>query len=235
MREILATVTARGDSKRIPKKSIALLLGKPLMGWVIEALKRAKTVTRIIVDTDDPEMAEVGRQFGAEVPFKRPKELAQDATSHVEVLKYGLTFLREKEGYAPDAVVLIQPTSPLVLPEDIDAAVALLFTEDLDSVETVFEVPTIFHPYRERIIDADGFTHFFMPKERVEAQKTGKWPRIYAVDAVYCFKPETVFTHGTLQGKRSKSIIIPRERACDIDEPGNVVIAEALLRKFKAE
>lgn len=231
--EVLATITARGGSRRISKKSIVPLLGKPSMVWVIEALKRAKSVTRIIVDTDDVEMAEVGRKAGAEVPFMRPKELADDTVGHVPVLKHELEFLKEKEGYVPDAVVLVQPTSPLVMPEDVDASVELLISENLDSVETVFEVATIFHPYRVRHVDETGMTHFFMPNERLESIRTGKWPKIYAVDAVFSFRPETLYKFGTIQGERSKSIIIPRERACDIDEPADVAIAETLLRKFK--
>lgn len=231
---VLATVTARGGSKRILKKSIVPLLGKPSMGWVLEALKKSKMVTRIIVDTDDAEMAEVGRAFGAEIPFMRPAHLATDKAGHLEVLKYELEFLKEKEGYIPDAVVLIQPTSPLVESSDIDKAVELLLKEDLDSVETVFEVATIFHPYRVRNIDETGHTHFFMPKERAESMKTGKWPKIYAVDAVFCYKPETLYKYGTIQGEKSKSIIVPRERACDIDEPADIAIAETLLKKFKA-
>jgi len=232
MYKILATVTARGGSKRIPKKSIVPLNGKPSMLYVLEALKKSKTVNRIIVDTDDQEMAEVGRQGGAEIPFMRPAHLASDKAGHVDVLKYELEFLKEKEGYWPDAVVLIQPTSPLVKPEDIDACVELILKEDLDSVETVFEVGTIFHPYRVRHIDQNGFTKFFMPKERAESMKTGNWPKIYAVDAVFCFKPDTLYKYGTLQGEKSKSIIIPRSRACDIDDPADIILAEAQIKHF---
>ncbi len=232
--EVLATVTARGGSKRIPKKSIVPLLGKPSMVWVLEVLKKSKTITRIIVDTDDEEMAKVGRAAGAEIPFMRPRELASDSAGHLAVLKHELEFFKEKEGYVPDAVVLIQPTSPLVEAADIDAAVELLLKENLDSVETVFEVATIFHPYRVRAIDEKGETGFFMPKERAEAMKTGVWPKMYAVDAVFCFKPNNLYEYGTIQGKKSKSVIIPREKACDIDDPADIAIAEALLRKFKS-
>ncbi len=229
-KKVLATVTARGESKRIPKKSIVPILGRPSMVWVIEALQKSKRVNRIIVDTDSEEIAEIGRGAGAEIPFLRPKELARDSSTHLEVLKHELEFLKKKERYWPDAVVLVQPTNPLVEPEDIDRAVELLLKDNLDSVETIFEVPTIFHPYRVRTIDTQGFTRFFMPNERKVAIQSGIWPKIYAVDAVYCFKPETLYTYGTIQGERSKSVIVPREQTSDIDEPIDVLTTEAVLK-----
>lgn len=228
--EVLATVTARGGSKRIPKKSIVPLLGKPSMAYVVAALKNAKRVTRIIVDTDDPEMAEVGRKAGAEIPFMRPAHLATDSTSHVAVLQYELDFLKENEGYVPDAVVLVQPTSPLVAPEEIDQCVELLFAENLDSVESIFEVPNQFNPFAQRVIDTDGYTHFLLEKERAEFKKTGFKPKTYTLGNVYCFRPSNLAQFGTIQGKKSKSVIIERRNAVDIDEPFDVEIAEAILK-----
>ena len=227
---ILGIVTARGGSKRIPKKSITPLLGKPSMGYVLEAMKKSTQLTRIIVDTDDEEMAAVGRTFGAEVPYIRPKTLAEDGTGHVPVLKNAIETLKITEGYMPDVVVLVQPTSPLVQPEHIDEAVKLILAESLDSVETIFEVPTIFHPYNERYVDEQGFTKFVMQKERAEAARTGKRPNIYTIGPVYVFRPDTLWKYGTIQGEKSKSIIIDKKYAVDIDELLDVVIVEALLR-----
>ncbi len=229
-KKILGIVTARGGSKRILKKSIAPLLGRPMMAYVLDALKKSQTVNRIIVDTDDEEMAEVGRTNGAEIPYLRPKELAQDSTGHVPVLKHALEFLKEKEGYWPDAVVLVQPTSPLVTAAHIDDTVRLLFESGVDSAETVFEVPTIFHPYNIRYIDAEGYTHFLLEKERAEAQKIGKRPPMYVIGTVYTFRPDNLWETGTIQGKRSKSVIIDRALAIDVDEPVDLIIAEALMK-----
>ena len=229
-KKILGIVTARGGSKRILKKSIAPLLGRPMMAYVLDALKKSQTVNRIIVDTDDEEMAEVGRTNGAEIPYLRPKELAQDSTGHVPVLKHALEFLKEKEGYWPDAVVLVQPTSPLVTAAHIDDTVRLLFESGVDSAETVIEVPTIFHPYNIRYIDAEGYTHFLLEKERAEAQKIGKRPPMYVIGTVYTFRPDNLWETGTIQGKRSKSVIIDRALAIDVDEPVDLIIAEALMK-----
>lgn len=228
--EVLATVTARGGSKRIPKKSIVPILGKPAMVYVIEALKKAKKITRLIVDTDDAEIAEVGRKAGAEIPFMRPGHLATDTASHVAVLQYELDFLKEKEGYVPDAVVLVQPTSPLVSPEEVDRCIELLFSEDLDSVESVFEVPTHFHPFAQRVIDKDGYTHFLFEKERSESKLTGIKPTTYAMGNVYCFRPSNLAQFGTIQGEKSKSVVVDRKYAVDIDEPFDVSVAETVLK-----
>ena len=229
-KKILGIITARGGSKRIPKKSIVPVLGKPTMAYVCDAFKKSRLVNRFIVDTDDEEMADVGRRNGAEVAYMRPKELAQDGTAHMPVLKNALETLKKIDGYFPDVVVLVQPTSPLVQSEHIDQTVELILKEDLDSVEAVFEVPTIFHPYNERFIDENGFTKFLMSKERAEAARLGKRPKIYTIGTVYTFKPDTLWKYGTIQGEKSKSIIIDKKYAVDIDEPLDVAIAEAMMR-----
>lgn len=229
-RKVLGIVTARGGSKRIPKKSIALLLGRPMMAYVLDAMKRSALVNRIIVDTDSEEMAEVGRRNGAEVPYLRPAELAEDGTGHVPVLRHALEFLKERENYAPDAVVLVQPTSPLVTAAHIDDAVKLLFESGVDSVETVFEVPTIFHPYNIRYFDKQGFTKFLLPQERAEAQKAGKRPKMYVIGTVYAFLPKNLRETGTIQGKTSKSVVIDRRSSVDVDEPFDLLVAEAALK-----
>lgn len=205
------------------------------MAYVCDAFKKSKLVNRFIIDTDDEEMAEVGRQNGAEVAYMRPKELAQDGTGHVSVLKNALETLKKIDGYWPDAVVLVQPTSPLVTAEQIDQTVELILKEDLDSVETIFEVPTIFHPYNERYINENGFTKFLMPKERAEAVRIGKRPKIYAIGTVFTFKPDTLWKYSTIQGEKSKSIIIDRKYAVDIDEPLDVATAEAMMRLINNE
>lgn len=226
--DILAVVTARSGSKRIPRKSIAPLRGRPLMVWVLDALAASRRVTRTIVDTDDEEMAEVGRRHGADVPFRRPPELAADAAGHVAVLEHALAVLREQEQYVPDAVVLVQPTSPFVATEQIDQAVDLMLATGADSVETVVEVPTVFHPYNIRVIDEQGLTRFLMPDARDRARTAGRRPPMYAIGNVYVFRPANLVETGTLQGRVSRSIVIDRRSALDVDEPFDLQIAEAL-------
>src|SRR5512136_2838806 len=113
MTEILALIPARGGSKGIPRKNIRSFSGYPLIAWSIAAALQAETVTRTIVSTDDEEIASVAREWGAETPFLRPAEFAQDQTTDLPVFEHALTWLTENENYHPDAVVQLRPTSPI--------------------------------------------------------------------------------------------------------------------------
>mgnify|MGYP006269725145 CR=1 FL=1 len=112
MTEILAIIPARGGSKGIPRKNIRNFAGYPLVAWSIAAGLQARTVTRVVVSTDDEEIAAVARQYGAETPFLRPAELARDETPDLPVFEHALKFLEEVEGYKPEVVVQLRPTSP---------------------------------------------------------------------------------------------------------------------------
>jgi CMP-N,N'-diacetyllegionaminic acid synthase len=228
VRDVLAIVTARGGSSRITRKSIAPLAGRPLMAWVLQAIRRSTLVTRTIVDTDDPEMAEVGRTHGAEVPYLRPAVLASPGASHVAVLSHALEWLRGAEGYEPEAVALVQPTNPFVTGGHLDAAVGLLLESGADSVETVIEVPTVFHPYNVRVRESDGTTRFLMPVERAAAARDGHRPPLYAIGNVYVFRSANLEVTGTIQGRVSRSIVIDRKAGFDVDEPFDLRVAEAL-------
>jgi N-acylneuraminate cytidylyltransferase len=120
--------------------------------------------------------------------------------------------------------------------EQIDKALKLLFNRKIDSVETIIEVPTVFHPYNERYIDKKGFTHFFMPKERAKASiESGKRPKIYAIGNLFVFKPDNLFKTNTIQGKKSVSLIIDWETAWDVNDPFDLFVAECLLKRLKKE
>jgi N-acylneuraminate cytidylyltransferase len=135
--DILAIIPARGGSKTIPRKNILPILGKPLIGYSIEAAKNAVLVTRAIVSTDDDEIASVARQFGAEV-LKRPAELSEDSVPDLPVFEHALSLLKESEGYEPSIVVHLWPTSPYRKDGDIDAAIQLLIEDpEADSVRSV--------------------------------------------------------------------------------------------------
>src|SRR5690349_8046730 len=122
MSDVLAVIPARGGSKSIPRKNLAALAGKPLIVWTIEAASASQCLTRVVVSTDDPEITAVAAAAGAEVPFVRPAELAQDETPAIEPILHAVDWLDQHEGYRPDFVMILQPTSPLRQAEDIDAA-----------------------------------------------------------------------------------------------------------------
>jgi CMP-N,N'-diacetyllegionaminic acid synthase len=132
--EILAIIPARGGSKGVPRKNVKMLGGKPLIAHIIETVKSVSGISRVIVSTEDTEIADVARQYGAEVPFVRPMTLAEDDVATLPVLQHTLEVLGESEGYRPDAVLLVYPTSPLLRPSRIDEAISIMVGKDADSV-----------------------------------------------------------------------------------------------------
>jgi len=147
MTEILALIPARGGSKGIPRKNIRLFAGYPLIAWSIAAAKQSELVTRIIVSTDDEEIAEVAREWGAETPFLRPAELAQDKTTDLPVFEHALKWLEDVEGNRPDVIVQLRPTSPIRPHTMLDDAIRILLEhEDADCVRGV--VPAAQNPFK---------------------------------------------------------------------------------------
>lgn len=147
MTEILALIPARGGSKGIPRKNIRLFAGYPLIAWSIAAAKQSELVTRIIVSTDDEEIAAVAREWGAETPFLRPAELAQDKSTDLPLFEHALKWLEEIEGYHPEIVVQLRPTSPIRPKTMVDDALQILLNHpDADCVRGV--VPAAQNPYK---------------------------------------------------------------------------------------
>ncbi|HOV07468.1 MAG TPA: acylneuraminate cytidylyltransferase family protein, partial [Anaerolineaceae bacterium] len=136
--EVLAIIPARGGSKGIPRKNINLFAGYPLISYSITAALQSNSVTRVIVSTDDEEIAAIARQWGAETPFLRPAELAQDNTTDLPVFQHALRWLKENENYTPDLVIHLRPTSPIRPRQCVDDAVHILLEHpEADSVRGV--------------------------------------------------------------------------------------------------
>ena len=155
MTDILALIPARGGSKGIPRKNIRLFAGYPLIAWSIAAAKRSSLVTRIIVSTDDAEIAAVAREWGAETPFLRPDELAQDKTTDLPVFEHALKWLEDVEGYHPEIVVQLRPTSPVRPQTMVDAATQILLDhKDADCVRGV--VPAAQNPFKMWRFSGEG-------------------------------------------------------------------------------
>ena len=155
MTEILALIPARGGSKGILRKNIRLFAGYPLIAWSIAAAKQSKLVTRIVVSTDDEEIAAVAREWGAETPFLRPIELAQDKTTDLPVFEHALKWLEDVEGYRPDLIVQLRPTSPIRPRTMVDDAIRILLEhEDADCVRGV--VPAGQNPFKMWRFNGEG-------------------------------------------------------------------------------
>lgn len=227
-KKILCTILARGGSKRLPGKNIKLLNGVPLIGYAIRAAKGSSYIDRIIVSTDDENIARVAKNEGAEVPFIRPAEIAADTTLVIDAVQHTITYLRENESYTPDAHVLIQLTSPFVQKEDIDAAIDTFFKTGAHSCVSVCEItdrPELM--YRRA---GERITPFV---ESIPSQRHQDMPELFRLNgAVYVTNMEVLMEKGLIYDNADcAAVVMPRERSVDIDTPFDFALAEALLKK----
>jgi CMP-N-acetylneuraminic acid synthetase len=226
---VLGVVTARGGSKGIPRKNIRLLCGKPLLQYTAESALAAKRLNRVILSTDDEEIAEVGRRCGLEVPFMRPPELAQDDTPTVPVLQDAVRRL-EQSGDRYEAILVLQPTNPLRRPEDIDGAIELLERTGADSVISFVE-PGEKHPARMKFIDAEGRVQDPPFAEAFEGQRRQDLPKLYLREgSIYLTRRAVLMDQSSIKGRNCRAWMISEDRACNIDTPFDWFIAEQLLR-----
>jgi YrbI family 3-deoxy-D-manno-octulosonate 8-phosphate phosphatase len=218
--EVLAIIPARGGSKGIQRKNIRMLAGYPLIAYSIEIARQSKTVTRIIVSTDDEEIASVARSLGAEVPFMRPVELAQDDTRDLPVFQQALRWLKENEGYQPEVVVQLRPTTPIREKESIDRAVKILFDNpSADSVRAVV-VPDK-NPFKMWKIKPDGFMEPLILVDGINEAYNA--PRQVLPDAYWhsgqidVIRPETLLEKDSMSGDRILPIVLDPMYSIDID------------------
>jgi N-acylneuraminate cytidylyltransferase len=231
MSEVLALIPARGGSKSIPRKNIRSFAGHPLIAYSIAAGRAARTVTRVIVSTDDEQIAEVSRQYGAETPFLRPEEFSRDHTPDLPVFQHALRWLAEHEGYQPEIVVQLRPTSPLRHVMHIDQAVyRLLEQPQADAVRTVC-VP-FQNPFKMWRIAPDGFMFSLMQTEHPEPYNLPRQelPEVYwqtgYVDAAWA---DTILDKNSMTGERILPLVIEPSEWIDIDSPDDWRRAERLL------
>lgn len=190
-KKVLGLVLARGGSKRVPKKNIKELNGKPLIAYTFEAAKQSKYIDRIITSTDSEEIAAISRSCGSEVPFMRPEEFATDTATDFPVFVHALNWLKEHENYMPDIIVQLRPTSPLRRAEHIDDAVKLLSEHpEADSVRTVTEPDQ--SPYKMYHTNESGYLEPLLRLQGVEESfnlPQQKLPKVYKhvgyVDAMW--------------------------------------------------
>lgn len=208
------------------------MAGKPLIAWTLEAARDAATLDRVVVSTDDTEIAETARRWGADVPFLRPAELAGDASPHIDVVLHALAWLDEHQGYRPDYVVLLQPTSPLRTAGDIDAAVSLARARNADAVVSVCE--THDHPYLVRRLSVDGRLEEFVPCPLAYARRQDL-PAAYALNgAIYVNRRESLANTKSLCPAGAWAYEMPVERSLQIDREWELRLAEFVLGAARA-
>ena len=235
MTEVLAIIPARGGSKGIPRKNILDFSGHPLLTYSIAAGLNAKSINRVIVSTDDMEIAEIARCYGAEIPFLRPAQYAQDNTPDLPVFVHALQWLIRHEDYRPDVVVHLRPTSPLRRVKQIDASVQLLLDHPkADSVRTVITPSQ--NPFKMWTIQANGFLKPLIKTKRQEAYNLPRQalPKVFwqtgYMDAI---RTSTILEKHSMTGNRILPLVLNPSDWIDIDTPDDWQKAENLLLSGK--
>ncbi|HSN94062.1 MAG TPA: acylneuraminate cytidylyltransferase, partial [Anaerolineaceae bacterium] len=237
--EILAIIPARGGSKGIPRKNIKLFAGAPLLAWSIKAAKDAKTVTRIIVSTDDEEIAQVAREWGAEVPFLRPAEIAEDSSPDLPLFLHALDWLKTNEGYTPEYLVQLRPTSPIRPVGLVDEAVTILLAHpDADCVRGI--VPSGQNPFKMwRLDESSGQMKSLLSVPGIaEPFNTARQslPKTYwQTGHIDVIRTSSLLEKHSLTGDVILPVMIDPRYTVDIDQPADWPKYEALVSDASLE
>ena len=222
--KIMGIITARGRSKGLPQKNILDLCGKPVIAYSIEAALGSKYLDRVIVSTDDEEIASISRKYGAEVPFMRPLELATDTVPHLPVLRHAIEFMKNEEGYHADAIVLLQPTSPMRRAEDIDGAVELFIKRSADSVISVVETIYVVEESPEGTLQP-------LLKSQVGHFHRNYPNRLYDFNgAVYVIRRREIIERNRMLGERTYPYVMDRKRSLEIDDENDLNLVALMLK-----
>lgn len=225
--KIVAFIFARGGSKGLPRKNLLPLAGKPLIVHSIDTALALSRVSRVVVSTDDEEIAEVSRRAGADVPFIRPPELASDNAPEWLAWQHAIRSLRD-QGERVDIFLSLPPTSPLRVPDDVNCCLEALLENQADIVISVREAER--NPYFNMVRrDADGAVHLAVEGKFHRRQDA---PELFDITTVaYAARADFVMSATRIFDGRVRAVEIPRERALDIDTHFDMLIAEALVGK----
>jgi len=233
--QVLALIPARGGSKGIPRKNIIILAGKPLIAYSILQAQESQRVNRVIVSTDDEEIADVARQWGAEVPFMRPAEYAQDLSPDIDVFRHALIWLREHENYVPDMVVHLRPPGPVRRVELIDQAIDLLTAHpEADAVRSVsLALQT---PYKMWHITSDGYLEPVLRIKGVsdcQSLPRQQLPLVYWQNGyVDVIRPRAVLEKNSMWGDCAIPFIVD-EPMFELDYPEDIPAVEEALQRLQ--
>ena len=233
-KEVLAIIPARGGSKGIPRKNIRPFAGYPLIAYSIAAGLQAKTVTRVIVTTDDDEIAEVARSYGAETPFLRPAELAQDLTTDLPVFQHALNWLASHEDYHPDVIVHLRPTSPVRPPDLVDRTVHVLMAHPTaDSVRGITLASQ--NPFKMWLLDGeDKPIRPLMTVPGIDESYNAPrqiLPTAYAHCVIDAMRPNTILKLNSMSGQTILPVLFDPAYSVDLDTPDDWRRAEERIMR----
>ena len=228
---ILGLILARGGSKRLPGKNIRPLAGKPLVAWSVEAARACAAIEDVVVSTDDEAIASAARQYGAHVPFLRPAQLAADSSTSADAALHALQFLREQEGRSFDAVILLEPTSPLRASGDL-AGVARLLADRWDETDAVVTVGRVQleQPAVMKRMDAQGRLSPWVPEQAASGEAPVAW---FPYGVAYAVKTEALERWRTFYPPRVLGYTIERWQNYEVDDLFDFLCVEAVMQHFK--
>lgn len=237
MNKILCLITARGGSKRVPRKNIREFCGKPLLAWTVEAAKESGVFDRIILSTEDAEIAEIGRRAGAEVSFMRPNELASDTAGSFEVVKQAVGWFKENENYEAPWIVLLEPSSPGRQAFHLKE-VAAFIEKDLpfDSILSISEAPAHFSPAKILELGASGEVTRYGDHELIKnlTHRNQDVAKAYYINsALYAFRTKNIFEASpSLWGQSTYGYLMDNKYSMDIDTLDDWAVAEAKMKQL---
>lgn len=227
---VLCVIPARGGSKGLPRKNIMDLNGKPLIAWTIEAAKECSYIDTLIVSTDDDEIADVARKYGADIPFMRPDHLASSTATAADVVHHVLDWAVEKN-VSSDILLYLQPTAPARIAEDICGALELLFIKKGNGIISVCEVEE--SPVWSNTLPPDGSLKDFIHASVVNKNRQ-ELPTYYRINgAIYLARQQYFRMQNSFHGKDTFAYIMPQERSIDIDTLLDFRLAQLLLDSRK--
>ncbi len=233
MTRVLAIITARGGSKRIPGKNIRPFSGKPLLHWTIQAAQECRELFHdLILSTDDAEIAQSAEKAGLRVPYMRPAELATDTAGSLGVVQHATQWIENRDKVQMDWILILQPTSPLRTAEDIRTAIGMATQANshCDSIVAVSELTV--HPVFTKRIDAEGYLRSWSTEEKEGTRKQDAGPPAYARNgAVYLTRRDVLMNSNSLYGEKILPMMMPNERSVDIDTELDFRFAEFLQQQ----
>lgn len=228
--KILAFIPARAGSKRVPNKNIKLFKGKPLIAYTIETAKKSRFINRVVVSTDSQDIADIAKQYNAEVPFLRPGEISHPDSTEMQFFEHALDWFEKNEKYEPDLIVLLYPTSPFRKTESIDRAVAeMLKHPEADSLRSIKLCSE--HPCKMWVTDMDYLKPFVKSeKPNMHTLSYQLLPVVYIQNAsIYITKPSTIREKKSPTGDKILPFVMDEMESIDINTPLNFVFAEFIM------
>jgi len=228
--KMLAIIPARKGSKGIPDKNAATVGGKPLIQWTVECALAAPSVGRTLVTTDSPQLADLAVSLGAEAPFLRPPELARDDSPGIDPIIHAVNWLKEKESFSSEYIVVLQPTSPLRIPGDIEAALALAEEKSADAVISISYATQ--HPLWMKTLDNDGRIADYIPQRKMPFRRQDL-PEVYSLNgAIYLGRTSRILDTRSWYTGKTYGLVMPAIRSLDVDTLWDLRLADILLKEF---